>query len=183
MCIKTGSRNTNSSLPIVIIVALVVSKSPELVLSKSSVIRDHKVFGSSNSSTSNVLSNQEEFKIVGNHVLGNDCSRSWVVVAVEEPIVNSLVHSDFGELWVVIFSKLFETFLDLRDFDFHDKLNLGLSYTISVEDNHFWKMFIILTLIHLQCFLHKLCHTVNNLLTHLLLNIRNRNIPSKESIH
>lgn len=76
MCIKTRSRYSNCALPIVIIVALVVSKLPELILSQSSVIVDNMILGSGKCTASNVLSSQEEFKIVGDTSGGNNSSRS-----------------------------------------------------------------------------------------------------------
>ena len=143
MCIETRSWDTYRALPIVIIVALVVSELPELILSKSSVIGNHEVLGGSNSSTSNVLRNYEEFKIIGHDVFGNDCSWWWVVLSCEEPIVDSLVHSNLSKLWIVVLSKGFEALLDFWNFNIHDELDLGLSYTISVEDDHFWKTFVL----------------------------------------
>lgn len=59
MSIEARSRNSNSTRPIVIIVALLVSEIPKLILSKSSVVANDLELGSSNSSTGNVLGNKE----------------------------------------------------------------------------------------------------------------------------
>ena len=79
---------------------------PELVLSQSGVIRNHKELGSSHRSASNVLGDKEELEIVEDNITGNNGTRTRVRLSIQEkPIINPLIHSNLRKLGVVVLSK------------------------------------------------------------------------------
>jgi len=177
--IEARSRNSNSTGPVEVVVALFVGEIPKLILRESSVIAYDLVLSSSNSSTSNILSNEEVFVHIWDNTTSNDASRFWVgFLLSEETIINSLVDSDFNESRVVVFAETCDSFLDFRDFNFHNELDLRFSNTISKEHNKLWET-IILFFVSLQSFLHKCSHTIDDFLTHKILNMRYGDILSE----
>ena len=139
MSIEARSRNSYSTWPVEVVVALFVSEIPKLILSESSVIADDLVLSSSDSSASNILSNEKVFMHIWDNTASNDASGFWVgSLLSEESIINSLVNSDFNESRVVVFTETLDSFLDFRNFNLHNELELRFANTISKEHNKLW---------------------------------------------
>jgi hypothetical protein len=118
--------------------------------------------------------NQEEFKVVADNVFVDHRSWFWVELSLEEEsVVDSLVHKDLSVLWIVDSTILGEGSEGLGDgWEFHveDQLGLGLSYTISVEDDHFWETSVD-GLILFQGISHEVTHDVDELLAFFILDV------------
>ncbi len=178
----TGSRNTNCPLPVRVVVALIVGELPESVLGESSVISDDKEFGAGDSSTGDILGDEEELEVVGDDIVGDDGSWQGILLPVKEkPIIDPLVNRDLRELWLVVLAELPESLLDLGDFNVHDQLDLRLTNSISVENNEFWQAFIH-TLVLFQSLFHKFPDAVDDFLPHVL-DMRDRDVLGEEAVH
>ena len=117
MSVKARSRNTDSTWPIIVIVALFISNIPELVLCELRVIIDNEEFGSCNCSACNVLCDQKVFVMFWYNTVGYNCTWTWVLFLVhEKSIINSFVNGNFCKLRIVIFTKALESFFDFWDF-------------------------------------------------------------------
>ena len=183
MRIEAWGWNSNSSRPVIIVVALVVSELPELVLGKASVITNNEKFGSRNGTTSNILSDQEKFKMIRYNSLWNNCTGTGVDFTInEESVIDSLVDRDLSEFGVVVLTELLEAFLNLGDFDLHDELDLRLTHTVSVEDDKL-RQLTVLFLILLQSFFHQRTNWMNDFLSHLLLDIRDWTVLGEVPVH
>jgi len=146
MGVEADSWETDGTLPVGKVVALVVGQLTELVQRHAGVIGNDEVLSWSDGTNGNLVRDQKELEVVGHNILVDHRSWLWVVSLVtEESVVDSLVDKDLSEFWLFAFTIDFgETGVDGWKFSLGDEGSLGLSYTISVEDDHFWISLVVL---------------------------------------
>jgi len=137
MRVEADSWETDGTLPVGKVVALVVGQLTELVKRHSCVIGHNEVLSWSDGTNGNLVRDQKELEVVRDDTLVNH--RSWLRVKLavkEESIINSLIDKDLSKLWLTSFSiDIRECLFDCWKLSVHDERGLGLSYTVSVEDN------------------------------------------------
>ena len=145
MGVEADSWESDGTLPVSEVVALIVGQLTEGVQGHASVVGDNKVLGGGDGTNSNLVGDQKELEVVGNNILVDH--RTWLGVVLgvqEEPIIDSLVDKDLGELWLATSTiSVGEGGLDGWDLSLGDEVGLRLSYTISVEHDHLWESSVV----------------------------------------
>lgn len=130
------------------------------------------------------MRDQKELEVVGHNILVDHRSWLWVVLAVEEEsVIDSFVHEDLSELWLFASTiSIGEGGVDGWDLGLSDEGGLGLSYTVSVEDDHFWES-TIMVIISIQSVTNKITHNFDELLTFSVLDMGLRVELGEVSVH
>ena len=172
MGVEADTWETDGSLPVSKVVALVVGQLAELVEAHTGVVRDDKVLGGSDSTDGNLVRDQKELEVVRDDILVDHRSGLGIVgVVEEESVIDSLVDQDLGVLGT--FTLTIDSVkggIDGWKLSVNDKVGLGLAYTISVEDDHLW-VSVVMRLISIKSVLHESTHAVDELLTLSLLDV------------
>jgi hypothetical protein len=173
MGVEADSWETDGTLPVGKVVALVVGQLTELVQRHAGVIGNDEVLSWSDGTNGNLVRDQKELEVVGHNILVDHRSWLWVVSLVaEESVVDSFVDEDLSELWLFAFTIDFgESGVDGWKLSLGDEGSLGLSYTISVEHDHFW-ISVVLLVVGLKSVSHEITHDIDELFTFFVLDMR-----------
>ena len=102
MGVEADTWESDGTLPVGKVVALVVGELSELVKGHAGVVGDNEVLGWGDGTNSDLVWDEEELKVVRNNIGVDHRSGFWVELSVEEEsVINSLVDEDFSELGVV----------------------------------------------------------------------------------
>ena len=90
--------------PIVVIEGLVICQFPEEILGNIQSVVDDIVMGWSAGSLGDILRSHEEVEMIRDHIIGYNCSRSWILVRVscfwEKSVIDSFGHNYVSKLWL-----------------------------------------------------------------------------------
>ena len=172
MGVEADSWETDSTLPVSEVVALIVGQLAEGVERHAGVVSDDEILGWSDSTNGYLVRDQKELEVVGHNILVDHRSWLWVVLGVqEESVVDSLVDKDLSELGLVAFTiSVGESGVDGWDLGLGDEVGLRLTYTVSVEDNHFWES-AVLVVVSVKSITNEVTHNLDKLLTLVWLNV------------
>jgi len=184
MGIEADTWETDGTLPVGKVVALVVGQLSELVERHTGVVSDDEVLGWSDGTNGNLVRDQKELEVVGHNILVDHRSWLWVVSAVaEESVIDSFVHEDLSELWLFTSTiSVGEGGVDGWDLSLSDEGGLGLSYTVSVEDDHFWES-AVMVVISIQSVTDEITHNFDEFLTFSVLDVGLRVELGEVSVH
>ena len=99
--VEADTWETDGTLPVGKVVALIVRELTESVKRHAGVVSDDKVLGWGDSTNGNLVRDQKELEVVASDTLVDHRSWLWVVTVVEEEsVIDSLVDEDFGEFWL-----------------------------------------------------------------------------------